>query len=152
MAQYDSARALALRLITKKGRSGVNLVKPGRGSVPVSSQPWKPTGGTAADQLQATVHAVFLSPVEARGEAGQFAFPVFQRGRADLEDSLLSEATHFVYIADLELEQLAPSVVLDEQCVGWFVESASKRYVVLRAQSLKPGDGRAVIHTLAVKG
>lgn len=145
MAEYDSTRALAERLIHKKGRSGVQIYRVGVGTVAVAARPWKAEGGTAADVLLATVHAVFLSPNEARSEAGQFAFPVFQRGRSDMSDSVHPEATNMAYIAASEL----PDEVTIE--VGMLLVSRGVRYVVLRNQPLMPGDV-PVLYTLSLKG
>ncbi len=148
MAEYDSARALAKRLIAKKGRSGVKLLRSDPGTVTDANRPWKAEGGAAADVLIATFPAVFLSPIEARSSAGQFAMPVFLRSDMDLSDSLTPETSHMVYLAD---SALPVGVELDGQAVGMLLESRSVRYVVLRCQTLRAGD-QAILHILSVKG
>lgn len=148
MAEYDSARALTSRLIKKKGRSGVRLVRPGVGVATNPARPWKRDGGAAEDTVVATLSAVFLSPVEARSSAGQFAFPVFSRSDVDLSDSLLNETTQMVYLADADLPA---GVELDGQAVGLYVESRGVRYVVLRGQTFRVGE-QAILHILSVKG
>lgn len=175
MAEYDSARALASRLIRKKGRAGVSLVRVAPGEATNPARPWKLDEGSAFEPdvyefdftvgeyvesesdpdfgakdvtIASALHAVFLSPVEARSFEGQFAFPVFSRGRADLEDSVLSETTHMVYIADSELP---PGLDLTEDAVGLLLESRGVRYVVLRCQTFRPGE-QAVLHIFSVKG
>lgn len=148
MAEYDSAVALVERLISKKGRPGVRLLRVGSGTSADAAKPWKLDAGAATDQLLATVHAVFLSPMEARGSVGQFAFPVFTRERSDNDDSLTSQVTHMVYIAPSELPD---GVELYEDAADLLVESGGVRYSVLRCQSYKPGD-QTVVHILSVKG
>lgn len=145
MAEYSSAQRLVQRLILKKGRAGTQLYRVGKGTASNPNRPWKLDGGAAADSLVATIPAVFLSPNEARGDSGQFAFPVYQRGRADLSDSVAPEATHAAYISPLDL----PDGVAVE--VGMLVVSKGVRYVVLRNQPYSPG-GDDVLHILSLKG
>lgn len=146
MAVYDSARALALRLVTKKGRAGVRILSVGDGAAP-SLTPWKPAA--AADVLLATVHAAFLSPVEAAGgPQGQYAFPVYERSKADQSMSIHPEATLVAYVAASE-----PGLVGKEITAGMLVETAGSRYVVLRNVALVPGPiDQPVLYTLSLKG
>jgi hypothetical protein len=145
MAEYSSAQRLVQRLVLKKGRAGVQIYTVGKGTVSDPARPWKRDGGAAADALVATVPAVFLSPNEARGDSGQFAFPVFARGRADLSDSVAPDATHAAYLSPLDL----PDGV--EIKAGMLVVSKGSRYVVLRNQPYSPG-GDDVLHILSLKG
>jgi hypothetical protein len=148
MAEYDSTRAMALRLIKKKGRADVKLYRVAVGTVSDPAKPWKADGGAATDQLIATVHAVFLSPVEARGSEGQFAIPVYMRARAADDDSVGSDVTAMVYIADIELPD---GVNLDSEAMGVIVESEGISYAVLRCQTYTPGEV-PILHILSVKG
>lgn len=145
MGEYDSARALALRLIKKKGRSGVTIKKVGEGTPSDPDRPWKPDGGTAEDVTLATgLHGVFLDPVEARGSQGQFSFAVYLRGGSDAVDSIAPNATHIVYIAAAEL----PTGVTIEP--GYLIEQGSRRYSVLEVNELKPGED-PILYTISVK-
>jgi hypothetical protein len=151
MGEYDSARALALRLIKKKGRAGVKVLRVGGGTPSDPARPWKPDGDgpdeenpTSADVEVATVHGVFLNPVEARGSQGQFSFHVYLRAGSDATDSIAPDATYAVFIAAAEL----PDGVTIE--AGMLIESAGRRYSVLQVSELKPADD-AILYTVSVK-
>lgn len=151
MGEYDSARALALRLIKKKGRAGVQLYRSGSGTPSDPARPWKPDGDgpdvdnpTSADVLVATLHGVFLDPVEARGSQGQFSFHVYLRAGSDASDSIAPDATYAVYVAAAEL----PDGVTIE--AGMLIVSQGRRYSVLQVSELKPGED-AILYTVSVK-
>ena len=145
MGEYDSARALALRLIKKKGRASVTIKRVGEGTPSDPDRPWKPDGGDAADVTLATgLHAVFLDPVEARGSQGQFSFAVYLRGGADAVDSIAPNATMIAYFAAAEM----PTGVTIEP--GHLVEQGGRRYSVLEVNELKPGED-AILYTVSLK-
>lgn len=133
---YANAVALAKRLITKRGRSGVSVYRPEVGLVTDATRPWKTESLETPDAdtlLASGLHVLFLDTRQAAGFLGQFGFEVSFRSRVENPDSLMPGATAVAYIIPEELG----GVRLDARDL---VVSGSRRYTVMRCDPLEPGD------------
>ncbi len=110
MAEYDSAVALAKRLIEKKGRRDGKLLRASQAAP--TDQPWKP--GTSGKVALAEDLAVAI--------LGASLFKV---------GSLTPETTAVGYLA---------AASFDDVRLGDVLETRAERYSVLSAEKLAPGD------------
>lgn len=131
---YASAVALAKRLITKKGRTGVSVYRPSESAATDADRPWKKDGAAVADQLLASgMHVLFLDNRQAVGFLGQFGFEVSFRSRVENPDSLMPGSTSVAYIIPDELGAVRLQV-------EDLIVSGTTRYTVMRCDALQPGD------------
>lgn len=126
MSAYASARALASRLIQKKGRP-IAFSKNVDGPPPDPNKPWRP--GIAVDQAYATaVPAVFL---QYQGKLGDVdldrAFGVLV-GRA-----LVPGATEQAYVSALAMADVRPEP-------GHILVDGDRNLEVVELEVLAPGD------------
>lgn len=133
MTEYSSVVALAKKLITKKGRSGVSLYR-GTPNTPANpARPWK-LDVTVADQLIALgLHVLFLDQREVRGERGEHGLDLALRSIVYMPDSLVPGATTIGYFIPSELS----GQVLK---TGDLVVTGANRYSVIQCNPLQPGD------------
>jgi hypothetical protein len=145
MAEYDSAVALAKRLIEKKGRSGCQVVRPGAYTASDSSKPWATDVPVADVVLGTSVKIVFLNLREVRGQLGQLLSSdvKFKLGVQIIPDSLAPDTTALAY--------LVPSHVSSPPQAGDLVVTGSQRFDVLQSETLQPGS-QAILYTLQLKG
>lgn len=129
MAEYDSAIALAKRLIEKKGRAGVRLLSSGKGAPSNPVRPWRPDAGSSADAVLAQgLRVAFFDAIRARNGA-----------------LIVAESTAAAYLAMASL----PAGVVPAD--GMLLETGSRRYFVLKVEELAPGD-QVVMYILHLKG
>jgi hypothetical protein len=143
MTEYSSVVALAKKLITKKGRSGVSLYR-GTPNTPANpARPWK-LDVTVADQLIASgLHALFLDQREVRGDRGDAGLEIALRSVVYMPDSLLPGATTIGYFIPSELSGQALKT-------GDLVVTGTNRYSVIECKPLKPGD-ELVLYVVQLK-
>jgi hypothetical protein len=121
MAEYDSSRALALRLITKKGE--LSTIQRRADTVPDSSEPWNRTAAETAYQ----VRAVWLE-----AEIGRELGTVVEAG------------DQIVYVPASGLA-ITPAAATDQ-----IVRADGSRWSITHVRTLKPG-AQLVMHELVVR-
>lgn len=143
MTEYSSVVALAEKLITKKGRSGVSLYR-GTPNTPANpARPWK-LDVPVADQLIASgLHVLFLDQREVRGGRGDRGLDTALRSVVYMPDSLVPGATTIGYFIPSELSGQALKV-------GDLVVTGSNRYSVIQCNPLQPGD-ELVLYVVQMK-
>lgn len=125
MAGYDYARALAERLIAKKGRRDGVLRRPGSDNAAPADRPWAPVD---SDPSQDPAMAENLSVVVLDAK-------LFK------QDQLTPETTAVAYLA---------ASACPEPRSGDLLETRGTRYAVLDVQDLAPGED-SILYTLNLK-
>lgn len=124
MGVYDSARALALKLITAKGRL-VSFVASVDGAPPDPDKPWRP-GAATDDDWGTNIPAVFFDYEGMQGDPALDG--VFGRmGRA-----LVPTATEVAYVAALGTPKRPEA--------GEIIEDGSRSLEIVKLEVLAPGD------------
>ena len=124
-SQYASARALAQRLIGKRGRKA-SIYRTKDGVAPDPSKPWRP-GASRDKTVPSSIPMVFLdySVQEDASRAG-LAFA------ASVGKALVPEATQTAYVAALDMTERPRA--------GDRIKDGSKRLEVLELEVLQPGE------------
>lgn len=125
MAGYESARALAERLIAKKGRKDGVLRRPSSDNAATSDRPWAPQD---SDPTQDPAMAEELSVVVLDAK-------LFKK------EQLTPETTAVAYLA---------ASACPEPRTGDLLETRGHRYSVLDVQDLAPGED-SILYTLNLK-
>jgi hypothetical protein len=135
----SSLAATALRLVTKHGRSGVSLLRPGAGAVADPAMPWKPNGAAADAVLASGFKAVFLDSVSVRED------PTLLTREATTTPFVMTPgSTHLAIVAANSLGTVIPSA-------GDLVKDTTRQYSVLSSELIQPGDV-PIVFLIQLKG
>lgn len=127
MAEYDSARALATRLLAKKGRT-VTLRRIEDGVLPDADRPWEPNATKSNDANDDFTCSMVVFP--------------FNRSEIDGTDILVGDKRGYIspaQISDLEINN------------KFLVIDGSNTYRIVDIDELTPG-AQKVLYTIQLRG